>query len=113
MSLGNGAADASAKAVAQEPLSSLLLKVEKHGVDHASKGGMLREMYKLWFTVNFSKTAHTFCENCVICAQNNISKGHKMQGTSAHQPTSAPFQHVMMDFIELTICEEKILFGDG
>lgn len=47
-----------------------------------------------------------FYQLCVICAMNNTGRGiHTPQ--AAHPPPHKPFDHLQMDFIELTPSEEK------
>lgn len=55
-----------------------------------------------WFTKGFSVTAQKHCETCLTCARCNTGKAVKVAGTAAHPPPSRPFEHLMMDFIELT-----------
>ena len=72
--------------------------------DHVSKGGMMSEIQRYWFTKGFSNFSQKFC--CVICATNNAGRGIQMQ-QSAHPPPQKPFDHLQMDFIELTPSEGK------
>ncbi|XP_060941493.1 protein NYNRIN-like [Limanda limanda] len=77
-----------------------------HGKDHVSKGGMQADIQKYWFTKGFSNYSKKFCQKCVICATNNIGRGiHTAQ--SAHPAPNEPFDHLQMDFIELTPSEGK------
>lgn len=72
-----------------------------HGVDHVSKGGMIEALRSSFFTKGFTVQAEAFCKNCLICAQRNIGRNNK-QPMAGHPQTTQPFQHVMMDYIELT-----------
>ena len=59
-----------------------------------------------WFTKGFSSYSQKFCQACMICATNNIGRG--MQAPqAAHPPPDKPFDHLQMDFIELTPSEGK------
>lgn len=60
-----------------------------------------------WFTKRFSVFATGFYKKCLICAQNNSSRPTPLTQQAAHLPPIRPFQHVMMDFIELTPNEGK------
>ena len=77
-----------------------------HGRDHVSKGGMVDSIDQHWYTQGFSNYAQSFCAKCIVCVTNNIGRGKKVAPTSHPQP-SLPFDHLMMDFIELTPCEGK------
>ncbi|XP_036977326.1 uncharacterized protein LOC119032358 [Acanthopagrus latus] len=77
-----------------------------HGRDHVSKGGMMSEIQRYWFTKGFSVFSQTFCKRCVICATNNAGGGLRTQ-QGAHPPPERPFDHLQMDFIELTPSEGK------
>uniref|UniRef100_A0A7N8WJ00 ribonuclease H n=1 Tax=Mastacembelus armatus TaxID=205130 RepID=A0A7N8WJ00_9TELE len=74
-----------------------------HGPDHASKGGMVDIVNRFWYAPGFSVFAENFCKKCVICATNNIGKSLEVT-MSAHPKPEGPFEHLMMDFIELTPC---------
>ncbi|XP_062255780.1 protein NYNRIN-like [Platichthys flesus] len=77
-----------------------------HGKDHVSKGSMMAAISQHWFTKGFSSYAQKFCQACMICATNNIGRG--MQAPqAAHPPPDKPFDHLQMDFIELTPSEGK------
>lgn len=43
---------------------------------------------------------------CIICATNNIGRGLQVV-QAAHPQPDAPFEHLMMDFVELTTSEDK------
>ncbi|XP_047231734.1 uncharacterized protein LOC124874432 [Girardinichthys multiradiatus] len=77
-----------------------------HGLDHVSKGGMLDMVKKYWYTNGFSVVAENYCKRCLICASHNPSRV-PAQSQAAHPPPRFPFQHLMMDFIELTPAEGK------
>lgn len=77
-----------------------------HGGDHVGKGGMVTAINQNWYTRGFSTFAAEFCRRCVICAANNVSGAIKMPQQS-HPPPDKPFEHLMMDFIELTPSEGK------
>ncbi|XP_071337791.1 protein NYNRIN-like [Trachinotus anak] len=77
-----------------------------HGLDHVSKGGMVSEVGRHWFTRGFTAYATDFCKRCVICSTNNVGRGLKLPQV-AHPPPDKPFDHLQMDFIELTPSEGK------
>ena len=59
-----------------------------------------------WFTKTFTNYAPKFSQSCVICATNNIGRSIQTpQG--AHPSPDKPFDHLQMDFIELTPSEGK------
>ncbi|TKS65903.1 putative nuclease HARBI1 [Collichthys lucidus] len=72
-----------------------------HGLDHVSKGGMLQAITQHWFTKGFAAYAQKYCQSCVICATYNAGRGIPVPA-AAHPPPDKPFDHLMMDFIELT-----------
>lgn len=78
-----------------------------HGLDHVSKGGMLEMINQFWFTKGFSVTAQKYCESCLICVTQNSGKPIKMSAISAHPPPTRPFEHIMLDFIELLLSGVK------
>ncbi|XP_056900277.1 protein NYNRIN-like [Takifugu flavidus] len=78
-----------------------------HGLDHASKGGMLEIMSEHWFTKGFTPVAEKFCKACVVCATHNPGRPTSNSAQAAHPPPTRPFEHVMMDFIELHPAEGK------
>lgn len=59
-----------------------------------------------WFTKGFSAYSHNFCAACVTCARYNIGRG-TVTLPAAHNPPSRLFQHIMMDYIDLTPSEGK------
>ena len=73
-----------------------------HGLDHVSKGGMLGLISQSWFTKGFSAAAAKHCSSCLICARCNIGRATQVSNQAAHPPPTKPFEHLMMDFIELT-----------
>ncbi|XP_058879804.1 protein NYNRIN-like [Acipenser ruthenus] len=75
-----------------------------HGQDHVSKGGVVNVVNNFWFAPGFSTYANQFCAKCVICMTNNVGRSMPMS-VSAHPRPEGPFEHVMMDFIELTPCQ--------
>uniref|UniRef100_A0A8P4FYZ8 Gag-Pol polyprotein n=1 Tax=Dicentrarchus labrax TaxID=13489 RepID=A0A8P4FYZ8_DICLA len=77
-----------------------------HGLDHVSKGGMLDALTQHWFTKGFSVHAQKFCQSCMVCATHNSGKT-KTITHAAHPPPDRPFEHLMMDFIELSPAEGK------
>ncbi|XP_029974616.1 uncharacterized protein LOC115408159 isoform X1 [Salarias fasciatus] len=78
-----------------------------HGVDHVSKGGMVQQVTSLWFTRGFSVVAERHCKTCLVCAAHNV--GHvRPVGSAAHPPSEFPFDHLMMDFVELTPAEDSV-----
>ncbi len=74
-----------------------------HGPDHVVKGGMMDIINKLWYAPGFSTFADNFCKKCVVCTTNNVGRGVPM-ALSAHPKPEGPFEHLMMDFIQLTPC---------
>ncbi|XP_051242098.1 protein NYNRIN-like [Dicentrarchus labrax] len=78
-----------------------------HGKDHVSKGGMLNDITKFWFTKGFSSYAQKYCQACMVCATHNVGRPVAVTGQAAHTPPTRPFEHIMMDFIELTPSEGK------
>uniref|UniRef100_A0A3B1JAJ5 ribonuclease H n=1 Tax=Astyanax mexicanus TaxID=7994 RepID=A0A3B1JAJ5_ASTMX len=77
-----------------------------HGQDHVSKGGMIAQVTKHWFMKGFSNYSQNFCKQCMICATHNVGRGLKME-QAAHPLPNGPFEHLQMDFIELTPSEGK------
>ena len=43
------------------------------------------------------------CEKCVICAVNKAGRGQKILN-AAHPAPLEPFEHLMIDFVELSPC---------
>ncbi|XP_029993605.1 uncharacterized protein LOC115421806 isoform X2 [Sphaeramia orbicularis] len=78
-----------------------------HGLDHVSKGGMQEMINQNWFTKGFSAYAQKHCQAYVICASHNPGRSIQITQQAAHPPPIRPFEHVMMDFIELTPSEGK------
>ncbi|XP_046904773.1 uncharacterized protein LOC124486931 isoform X2 [Hypomesus transpacificus] len=78
-----------------------------HGRDHASKAGMISMLTQQWFKKGFTAYAQRFCQSCMICANHNVGRGIPTT-QAAHPPPSQPFEHLMMDFIELTPSEGKV-----
>lgn len=68
-----------------------------HGLDQASKSGTFALIAQYWFTKGFTPVGEKFCKACVICATHNLGKAV----TPPPPPPTRPFEHVMMDFIEL------------
>ena len=59
-----------------------------------------------WFTKGFANYSQKFCQSCVICATNNIGRGI-MTTQATQSPPQKPFDHLQMNFIELTLSEGK------
>ncbi|XP_047190645.1 uncharacterized protein LOC118319863 isoform X2 [Scophthalmus maximus] len=78
-----------------------------HGLDHVSKGGMLSMVDQYWFTKSFSIFAQKHCQACVTCATHNVGRPVQVSAQAAHPPPTRPFEHMMMDFIELDPSEGK------
>lgn len=62
---------------------------------------MLQAITQHWFTKGFAAYAQKYCQSCVICATYNAGRGIPVP-VAAHPPPDKPFDHLMMDFIELT-----------
>ena len=77
-----------------------------HGRDHVGKNGMQAAINSNWYTKGFSTFAADYCKKCVICAANNASGAIKVP-QQGHPAPDKPFEHLMMDFIELTPSEGK------
>ncbi|XP_058508016.1 protein NYNRIN-like [Solea solea] len=60
-----------------------------------------------WFTKGFSAYAQKHCQACVICATHNVGRAIQPSQQAAHPQPTRPFEHVMMDFVELTPSEGK------
>ena len=75
-------------------------------MDHVSKEGMYIAITQNWFTKGFQSYAQRFCERCQICITHNAGRVQKMQ-QAAHPQPKQPFDHIQMDFIELSPSEEK------
>ena len=73
-----------------------------HGRDHVSQGGMMSAMEENWFTKGFSVTAQRHCQTCMICITHNAGRTVSVTAQAAHPPPTRPFEHLMMDFIELS-----------
>ena len=54
-----------------------------------------------WYTMGFSTYAPKCCQACVICATHNVGRGIPVT-QAAHPPPDKPFDHLLIDFIELT-----------
>ena len=78
-----------------------------HGLDHVSKGGMLSMITNHWYTKEFSAYAQKHCQHCMIYATHNTGRPVVVTQQAAHQPPTRPFEHLMMDFIELSLAEGK------
>lgn len=72
---------------------------------HASQGRMLKEINENWFITGFTSVTQKCCEACLICISNNPGKACKVAALATHPPLDRPFEHIMMDFIELTPSE--------
>ncbi|XP_056892102.1 protein NYNRIN-like [Takifugu flavidus] len=64
-------------------------------------------MSEHWFTKGFTPVAEKFCKACVVCATHNPGRPTSNSAQAAHPPPTRPFEHVMMDFIELHPAEGK------
>ncbi|XP_019897625.1 protein NYNRIN-like [Esox lucius] len=86
------------------PSSPLLPHVAKlvHGQEQVSKGGVVNIVLNFWFAPRFSLYAKNVGAKCVICMSHNVGRGTSM---SAHPRSEGPFEHLMMDFNELTPCQ--------
>ena len=73
-----------------------------HGLDHVSKGVMLLTMTKYWLTKGFSSYAQKLCQSWRTCAAHNAAGGVRMS-LAAHLQPEKSFDHVMLDFIELSL----------
>ena len=73
-----------------------------HGLDHVSKGGMLSAITEHWFTKGFTVAAQKHCHACLICSTRNPGRPIKLDSRAAHPPPTRPFEHIMLDFIELS-----------
>ncbi|MGL5581012.1 MAG: RNase H family protein, partial [Cetobacterium sp.] len=72
-----------------------------HGLDHSGKMAMLDAINESFFTKGFSTAAENHCLKCITCARHNPGRGVSTpKGT--HPIPEGPFDHVMMDYIELT-----------
>lgn len=78
-----------------------------HGVDHVSKEGMMKAIQKIWFTKGFTVAAEKHCKKCIICLKNNNAGTVRLTRSAAHPPPDQPFDHLQMDFIELTPSQGK------
>ena len=78
-----------------------------HGLDHVSRGGMCTAVQSHWFTKGFSTVAADYCNRCMVCAKNNSGRAVSLTQPAAHPVTTRPFQHLMLDFIELHPSEGK------
>ena len=61
-----------------------------------------------WFTKGFTAYAQKYCQSCMICTSYN--PGGQIQNAQRAVtclPPTRPFEHVMMDFIELSPSEGK------
>ncbi|MGL5597419.1 MAG: hypothetical protein ACRDDA_04730 [Aeromonas sp.] len=67
---------------------------------------MMNAMREQWYTKGFSTQAEKFCDKCITCITNIVGKQRKMV-QSAHPQPEQPFDHLMMDYIELTPSEGK------
>nr|XP_040024957.1 uncharacterized protein LOC120812808 [Gasterosteus aculeatus aculeatus] len=76
-----------------------------HGLDHVSKGGMLPALNETWFTKGFTAYAQKFCSGCVTCSTHNVGRPVGVSSQAAHPPPTRPFEHIMMDFVELSPSE--------
>lgn len=57
-----------------------------------------------WHAPGFTSFAKHSCDRYIICLINNIARGISV-ATSAHPRPEGQFEHLMMDFIELSPCQ--------
>ncbi|XP_062863525.1 uncharacterized protein LOC134325307 [Trichomycterus rosablanca] len=76
-----------------------------HGVDHCSRGGMVDAVKQQWFVKGFSNYSQTFSKKCLTCLK--VNSAGAVQKTHTHPEPDMPFDHLQMDFIELTPCQKK------
>lgn len=76
-----------------------------HRQDLASKGQMQTDINRYWLTKGFSTYEQNYCQKCLVCATHNIDSGQQMPVSA---PPNMPFDHLKMDFIELTLSEGTI-----
>ncbi|XP_072557235.1 uncharacterized protein [Paramormyrops kingsleyae] len=74
-----------------------------HGLDHASRDGMVAAVTRVWHAPGFATAAAQFCGRCMVCMKFNVGKGIPSDPAVTPSPQS-PFDHLQMDFIELTPC---------
>ena len=68
---------------------------------------MLSMITEHCFTKGFSTYAQKYCQSCVICATHNVGRPVAVTSQAAHPPPTQPFEHLMMNFIELSPSEGK------
>lgn len=78
-----------------------------HGKDHVSKGGTLTALTETWHQKRFSDYAENLCQSCITCATHNVGRAVPVTSQAAHAPPTQPFEHLRMDFVELTPPEGK------
>ncbi|XP_048843244.1 protein NYNRIN-like [Brienomyrus brachyistius] len=74
-----------------------------HGLDHVSRDGMVAAVTRVWHAPGFATAAAQFCGKCMVCMKFNVGKGTPTDPAVTLSPQS-PFDHLQMDFIELTPC---------
>lgn len=68
----------------------------------SAQAAALVALTKAFKLVGFSVIAAKHCQACLICARCNVGKAIKVCDQAAHPPPLQPFEHLIMDFIELT-----------
>lgn len=74
-----------------------------HGLDHASPAAMTKTAEKVYFAPGFTTAAAAYCARCFTCLKHNNAPTVRVKA-GHHPPPEGPFEHVMMDFIQLTKC---------
>jgi len=77
-----------------------------HGNDHIDKGGMCSAVNSAWYTRGFTRVAEDFCKKRYSLLSVHVRSIIHMP-KAGNPPPDRPFNHLMMDFIELTQCENK------
>ncbi|XP_034075534.1 uncharacterized protein LOC117548388 isoform X2 [Gymnodraco acuticeps] len=75
-----------------------------HGPCHVSTGGMVTIINEHFHTYNYITFSKNFCRACVVCCRHN-AQGNERPQRGKFPPPTYPFQHMHMDFIELTPCQ--------
>ncbi len=70
------------------------------------RGGFVETAYRYWYTQGFSNYSQNVCLRCLVCLRQNAGRDQAMK-QSCHPAPDAPFDHLMMDFTELSPCEGK------
>nr|XP_033931279.1 uncharacterized protein LOC117439493 [Pseudochaenichthys georgianus] len=75
-----------------------------HGPCHVSTGGMVTIINEHFHTYSYITFSKNFCRACVVCCRHN-AQGNERPQRGKFPPPPYPFQHMHMDFIELTQCQ--------